>query len=386
MTAQATDWPSLFDGGVPLELPLNLERLARIPGKRGVFLLEGEGCSPVLLATAANIRSRMAFKLADPEEAVPNRDASRLGPRPTRRADLREISRRLWWKFADSHFEADWRFLGLARRIYPDRYLKLLKLQPPWFIRVDLDEPIPWPQRTRELAGTGGRYFGPFSDGRSAGQYIETLQDAFDLCRHEAILRKAPAGTACVYAQMSRCRAFCDGRASLDEYRRALAEAVDFLGGRHEPARHAMKAQMAELAAAKLYERAAILKSRLARLAELEKPEYRHVRPAEDFRFLFIQRGPGTRKLKCFFVDRGAMAEPTLVALPPAEAALAELLAAAAAFFAAPRELGLVEREQAALVAHYLFGNPERLGLVMPWSPALTPAALAARIEEAIVR
>ena len=55
-------WKELFDGGVAIAAPPGLEELAGIPAKRGVFLLEGPAETPILLATAANIRSRMRIQ------------------------------------------------------------------------------------------------------------------------------------------------------------------------------------------------------------------------------------------------------------------------------------------------------------------------------------
>ena len=229
-------WKKLFDGDVAIAPPLDEDALASIPGKRGVFFLEGPDEAPVLLATAANIRSRMRYRLSPPAGS------------PGKRADLREIAAHLRWKLADSHFETDWQFLELARVLYPATYPALLGFQPAWFVHVDLKDRYPWFRRTREVFAARGRYFGPFRDKHAAQRFIEVLQDAFDLCRCEQVLRQAPHGTPCAYAQMGRCRVPCAGGITMDAYRLIAAEACRCAAGEREPVRSALKAEMSRLA------------------------------------------------------------------------------------------------------------------------------------------
>ena len=131
-----------FHGFVDVEAPLDAAVLKGIPAKRGVFLLAAAGDRPVLLTTAADIRGRLRFRLSAEEEG-----------RRTKTADLREITTRVYWRLAYSAFETDWRFLELARAIWPDTYPALLSFQPAWFVAVDPQEPFPQFLRTRDVAG-----------------------------------------------------------------------------------------------------------------------------------------------------------------------------------------------------------------------------------------
>ena len=273
-------WSKLFDGDAPIAAPLGADELAAIPGRRGVFLLEDAQSAPILLATAANIRSRMRFRLAPPDETS------------SRRVDLREVAAHIRWKLADSHFETDWQFLELARKVYPDTYPGLLSFQPAWFIHVDRQDRCPWLQRTREVFAGAGEYFGPFRDKHAAQRFIELLQDVFDLCRCEQVLRQAPNGTPCVYAQMGRCRVPCAGGIGMDEYRGIVAEAGRCAAGDREAIRSALIAEMSRHADQRQYEQAANCKARLARLGELDKPDCRYAAPAEQVAYLLVQRGP----------------------------------------------------------------------------------------------
>jgi hypothetical protein len=372
------DWGGFFDGSTPIKAPLDLPGLMAIPGKRGVFLLEGPNRAPLLLATAADIRSRMRFKLSAPQEG------------PSRKIDLREVAIALHWKLAHSHFETDWRFLELARAIYPQGYQDLLAWSAAWFVHIDPADKAPAFKTTNHPGQAAGEHFGPFPSKSSAQDYINSLLEVFDLCRHENILRQAPNGRPCVYAQMGRCRCPCNGSISMDQYRRLLLEAVAVAGGELEQFRRQAQARMKELAAAQQYEQASAAKAMLARLAELDKPEYIHVGPLGRFRYLLVQEGPGARRLRTFLFDRGWIepgpeAEFKKPKGKPAILSDESLLAAISAmaeFCRQEHPTGQAQREGIALLAHDLYGNPQRAGLILPWRVDLAPAQLRQAIEK----
>ena len=364
------DVTALFDGEVVIKPPLGPEDLAKIPAKRGVFLLAGADQTPLLLATGANIRSRMRFRLAG-------------AAGPSRRADLRQVARRLLWKLADSHFETDWQFLILARKIYPDRYQKMLSFTPAYFVHVDPDQPYPWFRLGREVFAAPGRYFGPFPDGRAGRRFVGILQDVFDLCRHEQILRRAPHGRPCVYAEMGRCRPACDGTVHMEEYRQLVHQGCRCAQGERQPVREQLSRRMRHLARAQQFEAAAVCKGRLKSLAELEGPAFGHVGPAENFQFILVQRGPGRGKAKTFLVDRGLIRPSVTLSYPPQKRQLASLLSGMRKLAASHGPVGSPERDLVGLVAHYLFLSHQRRGLILPYTEALTGEQLAGAIESA---
>ncbi len=362
-------WATLFDGDCEIHAPLSLPALMAIPNRRGVFLLEGSGGEPILLASAASVRTRMRSKLTAPE----NPD------QPSRQADLRTISSRLRWKLSDSHFEALWHYWQLSRVIYPKTYRELLNLQGAWFLQVDVAAAAPFLSRTQDVT-RGGRYLGPFMTGRSAQKFLEMLEDAFDLCRCLDELRAAPHGRGCVYRQLGRCPGPCQGLISIEEYRRTVTQACDFAAGRRADVRGEMDGRMRELAAQQRYEEAANLKARLKRLDEFDKPEYAHVAPLETFRFLYVHPGP-RRSVKVFFIDRGEIQLGVTLAWPAEQAAVEQLLLAGNMFFAQPRPIDAARQEGLSLVSHYLFYPDERSGLALRWQAALTAAEVVQAID-----
>lgn len=359
-----TDVTALFDGQLAIQAPLSTDDLAKIPAKRGVFFLAGPDRTPLLLATGANIRSRMRFRLTAP--------AGR-----SRRADLGQVARWLLWKLTHSHFETDWQFLELARAIYPDRYQKMLSFKRACFVHVDAAGPCPCFRTGREVFSAAGRYFGPFPDTRAAKRFVGILQDVFDLCRHEEILRRAPQGRPCVYAQMGRCRPPCDGSISIDAYRRVVLDACRCAEGDRRGAAESLTARMNRLAQAQRFEAAAICKGRLDSLAELDSPAFAHVAGAEKFQYILVQRGGARGKAKTFLADRGFIRPGASLTYPPQKRQLVALLSGMRKLTRADRPVGPAQRDRIGLLAQYLFSSDQRRGLIVRYTQGLTAERLA---------
>jgi len=359
-----------FDCCVPVSSPLGPEALEAIPAKRGVFALLAGDDRPILLTTAADIRARLRHRLTAPEDG---------GRRKT--ADLRAITAAVCWQLTYSRFETDWRFFELARAIWPETYTQLLPRRSVWFVAARADGALPHLAVVRE-GETGADAVGPFLGRRSAGQFAEALADAFDLCRCYAGGRKRPEPGTCAYKEMGRCAAPCDGSASMDACRRTLAEAMRFAAGDRAPARQRLAAGMREAAAAMDYERAAVLKARLARLAQFDSPRFADVRDTRALRLVGLQRGPTFREMRAFVCDRGALAEAGTLGYPPVEAELTAVLDACDALSAGHGETTPADRRRLALVSAYLLsGKPDR-GL---WfrRDEVTAAGLTEAIEAA---
>lgn len=360
----------LFDGSTDFQAPLSLEGLMAIPNKRGVFLLEDETGRPILLATAAAIRTRMRSRLTAPEDNT-----------PSRQADLRQIARRLSWKLCGSQFETDLQYWALARAIYPQRYRELLGFSPGWFVHVNPSDKLPAFRRTQNLAAAG-ECFGPFPSGKAASRFVAALEDACGLCRHENILRQDPNGRGCVYRQMGRCHGACEGAITMDAYRLIVQGACQAAGGQRQAIRDELSSQMRQLAAERKFEQAAIIKGRLAHLAELDGADYCHVRPLGQFRYLLFQRALSAKKVRSFLVGPGCIAVGPELAWPVTPEQAEGVLAAMRGLSEPTLPPDPAGREAISLVSQYIFSAPEKRGLVVHYQNALAAADLAELIQQ----
>src|SRR5262249_49698778 len=129
--------------------------MVKVPGRGGVYLLADEQNRVIQLATTADLKRALRHRLGTARNPDPEIDAEASqiesiaangaksndnlladasafdslrrdepgsqGPR-RRRADLREIVRRIWWRPADSQFELTFVFYHLARVLMPQTY------------------------------------------------------------------------------------------------------------------------------------------------------------------------------------------------------------------------------------------------------------------------
>jgi SAM-dependent methyltransferase len=368
-----SDWTGLFDARLETAGVVAEEQLARIPAKRGVVLLVGDDDEPIVMITAADMRSRTRSRLAEPLEA------EEAATKRTKRPDLRQITRAIFYARCESHFETDWRFLELSRQVWPSRYVKMLSWKAPWFIHLNLYDAYPHFARTREVFAREGQYFGPFASGRDANGFIDALADVFDLCRSVTCLRRAPNGPRCAYAEMNRCVSPADGTISMDEYRDVLALAADFVADikNRQALRQSLSDQMAAAAKDLKFEQAAGIRNRLARLDVFEGESYRYVAPAERFAFILAQPGAGVHEFRVFLAHRGYISFAGALEYPLAADAPVGVLRAMRKLTATDSPVDGLGRLRMGLVARTLFGGSSRRGLVMPWREDLTAETLA---------
>jgi len=361
----------MFDCNLAVKPPLTDDQLRQVPAKRGVLLLAGEDGQPITMITAGGLRGRLQTRLAEPHVN---------GLR--RAADLRQITRSVWWKLTPSHFETDLCFLELAVLIWPKRFGAMLSVKPPWFVSVDCDEPYPHFARTRDVLSATGTCVGPFPTGKAAEQFVQIVQDAFDLCRDVKCLRTSPNGPPCAYAQMGRCLSPCDGTISMDDYRLVVRRAASLAAGDRATRRAELTDRMRQAADAKQYERAASFKTRLERITQLDQPVFRFVAPLGRFAFLLIHRGPSSRAARVFCACGPRVESAGTLDYPLIDEQVAGVLARMSA-------LAETARSQAdpagpwrmGLVAHYLFSGGDRRGVILPWHKTITPQQVAHAID-----
>ena len=367
------EWIKGFDGRLDVSPPLSDEQLGQVPARRGVFALLGEGDVPIVLLTGADIRARLRGRLSEPEQDGPRRKT----------VDLRAVTRAVLWKLAHSHFETDWRYLELARRIWPDAYAELLPYRPAWFVHVNPGEQFPYFARTRDAGAEEGLYVGPFADGRSADRFIAGIQDAFNLCRDYRCLRQSPNAPRCSYAQMGRCLSPCDGTISMDAYRRVMGEAAAVAAGGRDAFREKLTARMKQSAGELAFERAAAIKLRLERLAELDRLARAAAEPLEAFRYILVQQGGSTRRASVFLARQGEIHAAGSLEYPLKPAQLRRVLSRMESLDARAVKRDAAYAWRLGLVASYLFCGAARRGVAMRWRAETTEDHLADAIESA---
>ncbi|MEB3328775.1 MAG: GIY-YIG nuclease family protein, partial [Candidatus Sericytochromatia bacterium] len=132
------------------------------------------------------------------------------------------------------------------------RHYPFIKIPAEAFARVHL---------TYELVADGGRYFGPFPGEFRAREALEAMRPLFRWRSCQPLARQV-----CIEHAIGRCQAPCIGLVDAAAYEADIAELAEFLGGNPARAMARLEGEMHQAAAELAFERAGVLRDRIALL------------------------------------------------------------------------------------------------------------------------
>lgn len=189
------------------------------PACRGVVEFRGQDGSTLLLAATGDLRSFIAQRLNE------------SGGTSTH-ADLAPVTARVLAQPTGSALESDLLVLERARTADPDLYARLTHQNRRALLILN-PETGTW--RTAETTSPeiarDERVIGPCLSTKAAQLLGEALDDVHELCRNPAQLARAPRGTPCMYKDMGRCPAACDGSEPMHAYHARFARGVEDASG-----------------------------------------------------------------------------------------------------------------------------------------------------------
>jgi len=124
-------------------------------------------------------------------------------------------------------------------------------------VKVNLNDPIPRFVLTRLRQEDGARYFGPFAHSSSARHTLTLARRKFNLRGCRPFTPGAEDYKHCLYGHLKYCTAPCIGNIALEDYRRQVVAACDFLDGQTGEMERELEEQMKKAAAVEDFEKAA---------------------------------------------------------------------------------------------------------------------------------
>ena len=95
---------------------------------------------------------------------------------------------------------------------------------------MNLDEKFPRLEITRKvIKGKNIKYFGPFSSG--AGAILKTIYEEIPLVQSKSCIK---GKKACLYHQIKRCLAPCEGKITPEEYKKYIQKAIKLIHNKEE--------------------------------------------------------------------------------------------------------------------------------------------------------
>ena len=271
--------------------------LKRIPNEPGVYrFLDAEG-SVLYVGKAKALRKRVANYLRP--AATPH---GRTGEMLSQAADID-------WVVTASESEA---------LLLEDNFIK--EERPPYNLRLRDDKSYPsieitlndeWP-RVRFFRGRrvpGNLYFGPFSSARKVRDTLELIGRIFPYRKCRGAQPGRPSGSPCLQYFIKRSLGPCDDRCTREEYLGAVNQAVDFLRGRLGEVEKHIEREMASAAKAQEFEKAALLRDRLAAVRHVHERQSARVDEREAFDVIGLSLADPGANVQVFRVRDGAVVD-----------------------------------------------------------------------------
>ena len=175
------------------------------------------------------------------------------------------------------------------------------------YIEITLNEE--WP-RVRFFRGRhvpGNLYFGPYSSARKVRETLELIGRIFPYRKCKGERPGRPTGSPCLQYFINRSMGACDDRVSREEYLEVIDQVVAFLRGQLTEVGRSIEREMREAAAAKEFEKAALLRDRLEAVRHVQEGQSVEQEGAGSFDVIGLWQGDPGGNVQVFHVRDGAL-------------------------------------------------------------------------------
>jgi DNA polymerase III subunit epsilon len=234
-------------------------QVASLPTTPGVYLLKDLHGRVVYVGKSVNIRQRVRTHLR-PSGTARSSAQPRLRRRLSHIADVEAIE-------TSSELEALLLESKLVKRYLPEANSLLRDYHDYPFIKVDVSDPFPRLEATRERPSDGAVYFGPFRRAGVVSSAVVFLNEQLGLRQCSGSLK--PGQAACPLLEMKKCLGPCVGAVSDQQYRAAVDEAVGVLRGEQSGVLERAASKRDELGEHLRFEEAAELRDRIRDLEQV---------------------------------------------------------------------------------------------------------------------
>jgi excinuclease ABC subunit C len=249
-----------------------LETLTKLPNSPGIYQFFDEDGHLLYIGKAKSLKNRVKSYFRFTPKLLPSPN---LSPRIH---SMILQAKRLEYLVVSTEHDAFILENSLIKQLKP-KYNILLRDDKTYpYIYIDFSKPFPRFDITRKIIkGKHIRYFGPFTTGARA--LLDALYMLFPLVQKKGCDR---GKKACLFYQMGRCLAPCEGRIDKDEYEKIVQEALKVI---HQPQAliKALHVKMENYAKNLHFEEAAKLRDQIELIAQMGR--YSHLDSArlEDF-------------------------------------------------------------------------------------------------------
>jgi excinuclease ABC subunit C len=269
-----------------------IARFAKLaPSSPGVYRMTAANGDVLYVGKAKNIKKRILAY------ARPTGHVSRIA---------RMISATSAMEFVSTATETEALLLeaNLIKRLRP-RFNVLLRDDKSFpYIVLTADHPSPQLTKHRGARNRKGDYFGPFASVWAVNRTITALERAF-LVRSCSDAVFESRTRPCLLHQIKRCAAPCTGEIAPEAYGELVREARAFLSGRSRVVKDQLATEMETASNALDFERAAVLRDRLAALSAIQSQQGINLRGVDEADVFAAHQSGGYTCIEVFFFRAG---------------------------------------------------------------------------------
>jgi excinuclease ABC subunit C len=317
-----------------------------LPNQPAVFLLWPTEGEPFLSRTGL-LRRRLLRLLKERE-------------RPSRLLNLRHTVARIEYRLTGSAFESSVVFYEEARKHFPERYLQLMKLRMPPYVKIVLGNEFPRSHITTHLTRAAGLYFGPFRSRASAERFEGQFLDLFQMRRCQEDLVPSPEHPGCIYGEMAMCLRPCQQIVGREEYGHEVDRVVEFLRTDGRSMLEAIGHSRDRLSEEMMFEDAARQHKRFEKVQDVLRLRDELVREVDRLNGVAITPSLAADAVEMWFVRGGAWCPPERFGFEVHEGKPVSLDRKLRDTFAgvSPRKLAVRERQEyLALLARWYYST-----------------------------
>lgn len=230
------------------------KKLAELPLSPGVYFHKDKRGKVIYVGKAARLRHRVRQYF----QTSRNRD-------PKTEALVRDIAD-IDWIETESEMDALFLESELIKRYKPRYNIELRDDKSQMFVRINMKERYPSVSFTRRPLDDGARYFGPYYNGAAVKRAMKYLRRVFPYSTHDTLPKRV-----CLQYHLGLCPGVEEDKTSPTEYKNNLRKLAKYLQGKRSQLLKQLEKEMAQAAADKQFETAAILRNQLNALKSLKQ-------------------------------------------------------------------------------------------------------------------
>jgi excinuclease ABC subunit C len=286
--------------------------LGGLPEAPAVFALcAADPAAEPYLSKTPNLRRRLMRFLRGPQTAEGQSEPPR-----TKRLQLAHMVDHIEYTVTGSEFESSLCLYQASLRAFGDRAKKRLRLRPPIFLRMSVDNPYPRVYVTAKLSKTAANaLFGPFPSRAAAERYADEMLNLFLLRRCTEDLNPDPAFPGCVYSEMKMCLAPCYKGCSDERYRQESADVFAFLSTSGASMLAKLEGERNAASEAMEFERAAAIHQRMQKVQTVAHLASEAVHPLAQLSGVLVQPSAELDHVALFALRRGVWSGPALYSI-----------------------------------------------------------------------